>query len=638
MQTLWSRAAQSKCTCRCSNCLSSASTLSRRTTTATARRRLRFGDTFTVFYSSIFATAAVADAKSKSDRRTNLERAIAEAKGELKQLENRDSIVDQPGGRTTDRNKEDKRRRRPMWNEVLTVRRKDLREDWAAGTWTSDNIFEEYEDSWVVHDSPKGLIRRVQSVPRSIEANLAASSPQQLHLKELRARELSIAKLVLRLLAQTKPTKSEYHQKLPRNKQQPNTLNRPAATMQNDLKLKIAEMEARFQTLQGGKEPTRTRPPGWPAAPTYDADHLSSDDNRNLDNVLLSIFRKHGEIIKNHQLLIEEICQHLLLRTSPPNVTTYNILITRLTRLRQNRMVRIVLESFNECHIRPDEVTISAMLKFYTVTGDKEGFHTCVRRLQGPEGGFALAKPNVKTTEAGEVFLVRSSNGELVPKVSVNQHVLGALIHGYLKFNSVKKAMEVYSQMLRGGWETNIAILTSILRRCQYTHSWVEGYAVWKQIKRVSQKVWLKPYLWMLQLCRVCNRAGYHQQLLKELKLEGVPLDFLQRHELDKHSRWVNDIERIIDSSRKERRKLNKGIHKARQRIAEQVAHWAEEDGTVLAEAQGAAGEASPSTVEHGGHKERWKWPRYQVSTHQAGSNSVSEVESSHQTCTAVAH
>ncbi|KAI9703757.1 MAG: hypothetical protein M1836_007527 [Candelina mexicana] len=83
MQTLWSRAAQSKCSCRCSSCLSAATAVARRTTTATGRRRLKAGEAFTLFYSSIFATAALADAKVKENRRTEWDRVITEARGAL---------------------------------------------------------------------------------------------------------------------------------------------------------------------------------------------------------------------------------------------------------------------------------------------------------------------------------------------------------------------------------------------------------------------------------------------------------------------------------------------------------------------------------------------------------------------------
>ncbi|KAI9722045.1 MAG: hypothetical protein M1812_002005 [Candelaria pacifica] len=84
MQTLWSRAAQSNCSCRCSSCLSAATAVARRTTTATGRRRLKAGEAFTFFYSSIFATAAVADAKVKENRRNEWDRVISEARDALK--------------------------------------------------------------------------------------------------------------------------------------------------------------------------------------------------------------------------------------------------------------------------------------------------------------------------------------------------------------------------------------------------------------------------------------------------------------------------------------------------------------------------------------------------------------------------
>ncbi|KAL1967926.1 hypothetical protein VTN77DRAFT_2343 [Rasamsonia byssochlamydoides] len=87
MQGLWSRAAQSSSTCRCVSCLSTAASgVTSRTTTAAARRRLRLGNAVTALYSSIFAGAALADAKAKDKRRHEWEQKIAAVKEEVNQL------------------------------------------------------------------------------------------------------------------------------------------------------------------------------------------------------------------------------------------------------------------------------------------------------------------------------------------------------------------------------------------------------------------------------------------------------------------------------------------------------------------------------------------------------------------------
>src|SRR4051794_7375173 len=81
MQVLWSRVAQTRSSCHCRSCLNAATTIARRATTAASRRGLKVGDLFTACYSAVLATAAVADARVKDDRRKEWDRLIAEAKG-----------------------------------------------------------------------------------------------------------------------------------------------------------------------------------------------------------------------------------------------------------------------------------------------------------------------------------------------------------------------------------------------------------------------------------------------------------------------------------------------------------------------------------------------------------------------------
>src|SRR5579862_2032461 len=84
MQTIWSRAKPTPSSCRCTSCISVAAAIARRATTSATRRRLKVGDTFTAFYSAIFATAALVDAKIKEDRRNGLDRMIQEAREDVR--------------------------------------------------------------------------------------------------------------------------------------------------------------------------------------------------------------------------------------------------------------------------------------------------------------------------------------------------------------------------------------------------------------------------------------------------------------------------------------------------------------------------------------------------------------------------
>jgi len=571
MQTLWSRAAQPKCTCRCSSCLSfAASALSRRTTTATGRRRLKFGDAFTVFYSSIFATAAIVDAKHKDDRRKELDGAITEVKKELKVLEERGRArAELAGGNSHDTREVDREKLR--WPDVLKLRPEDVDDRWTMEKLasivippdlhkqlsvvqveqilTSDRLLELLGGGWKVHPARKGVIRDGHCPPE-----VTTESLRDVSLKKLRTLELSVAKLVLRFLGYLSLVQDQEHL----DGKSPQDPSNPAAITRDELWPKVAKMNRYLEHLRDQGRPTQEHTPDWPAHPAYDRGGLSVDGQKGLNAAISSIFKEHGRS-KDHALMLKNLCSVLLLAPSPPDVTTYNLLLTHLTRLRQNELVRMVLESFDECSVRPNEITVTATLSFLTLSNDRKGFRSYVNRLRGRKGGVVLARPNIKITAAAEGRL-SNRTGKVTQKPPKNIHVFGALINGILKFSGVKEGIRVYYEMLREGWEPNIPILTAILRRCNLNRDWVGGFAVWQHIQESSEYISDRAYLWMLQLCRACNRQEIYDEILRELKSQGVSMEFLPPFSTGKSSALKTDIKDLRKMMQKQRREAAKAV------------------------------------------------------------------------------
>ena len=106
MQFLFTRLAQARGshTCRCPQCLTSASatsaTISRRAAATATRRVPRYLTSSTLWYSGIFAAAATFDAGAKRQRREKWDRAIADVKGDLEIGGRRTSNIDE--GQTDD--------------------------------------------------------------------------------------------------------------------------------------------------------------------------------------------------------------------------------------------------------------------------------------------------------------------------------------------------------------------------------------------------------------------------------------------------------------------------------------------------------------------------------------------------------
>lgn len=570
MQTLWSRAAQPKCTCRCSSCLSfAASALSRRTTTATGRRRLKFGDAFTVFYSSIFATAALVDAKHKDERRKELDGAMTEVKKDLKDLEERERIRAESAGGISCETGDLLDRRKPKWRDVVKLRPEDVDDRWTirnlASTiippdlqqqlsdaqieqiLTSDQLLELLGEGWKVHPARKGFTRNGHCPPE-----VTVKSLREYSSKKLRTFELSVAKLVLRFIGHLSSVRDQEHP----NGRSPQEVSNGAAITRRELAPKIATMNQYLQKMRDHGEPTQKYPRDWPARPSYDRDSLSPDDQRRLNEAISNIFEEHNRS-KNYVLMLENLCSVLLLATSPPDVSTYNLLLTHLTRLQQNDLVKMVLESFHESKIRPNEITISATLKFYTLTNDRRGFQGYVSRLRGRNGGLILARPDIEITDAAEGRLT-VANGKVIQEPPKNHHVFGALINGTLKFSGVKQGIKVYYEMLKEGWEPNILILTAILRRCNLNRDWVGGFAVWQHIKKSSEYISDRAYLWMLQLCRAHNRQEIYDEILRELDDQGAPMEFLPQFFTGKCNPLKTDMRHLRKMMAKERREAAK--------------------------------------------------------------------------------
>src|SRR5215472_11823506 len=87
MQSVWTRATQLACSCRCPACLHSKPAVVRRIATAAGNVVSRPFSTGTLLYTAIFAAACVVDGGAKAQRRKQWDDAIAKAKQEVEAIE-----------------------------------------------------------------------------------------------------------------------------------------------------------------------------------------------------------------------------------------------------------------------------------------------------------------------------------------------------------------------------------------------------------------------------------------------------------------------------------------------------------------------------------------------------------------------
>ncbi|KAI9828137.1 MAG: hypothetical protein M1832_003664 [Thelocarpon impressellum] len=264
---------------------------------------------------------------------------------------------------------------------------------------------------------------------------------------------------------------------------------------------------------------------GSPDYPAYSSGaEPSTAELNDLNEAIYRQFKHHRENGLDFELMIAKICYNLLVSTTPPNADTYNILINHLRRLKENTLVRCVLDSYFESRVTPNEVTISSILKFYTVSRDASGFHRFLRLMKGYDGGLGRAKRRTNLETCNSRALedwrnYRCDGGMVIKKAPRNKEVYGALIHGALIFSGMHTAMDFLWEMIEDGLQANLKLLTSMLQACARTQDWESGQAIWEEMRGLHPEhdsLDGRAYFWMLRLCRACGKEDAFQTIYKQ--------------------------------------------------------------------------------------------------------------------------
>ena len=560
MQTLWARAAQ-RCACNCTLCHSSATALNRRATTAALKRRVRFRDVFTLLYSSFLASATIADIGRKEAKKMEWENLIKEAREELEALQEQQQA----------------RLAAVSWRDDLATEYDQSRPDpddwsglfqWATKERESRKSLGFQELKGPPLSLLKGLsapeveelmrdiyIARLNSADKSYLWN-ATDGHRPLSIKKVKTLEWSVRKLVHRLilsLLETPKTNSEEQSDQgPTDRQ----LGPFAGINSDQLRMKIDRCNRRLDFLaRHSSNPEywyRFKSPGWPAYSRDYRDDLVSADSLNPELGRIFKYLSHDT---RKDAWLTEVCSVLLFSCVPPDIHTYNLLIINLVKLKQMNDVKAVIRSMRESHMRPNEVTLSAMLNFYTIDDNRGGFLDLLDKIDGQNGGLSLAHA---ATEVSPIFSGRFKVLSKAPQMSVkiskeeedyyyeekgynfrppghqprSQHhmtrrvimranmtildraVYGAMIHGALKFLGPREAMQYYSQMVSDGWETGVKELGAILRYYSMNMKWQDGLAVWQEICKLPEGANRAAVECMLLLCRYCEKHILFGQVL----------------------------------------------------------------------------------------------------------------------------
>ena len=226
---------------------------------------------------------------------------------------------------------------------------------------------------------------------------------------------------------------------------------------------------------------------------------------------------------------LAKVFYNLSVSTAPPNVDTYNTLITRLHRLGHTLLTRSTIISFLKAHLRPNEVSLAAILNFRTDTDDAEGFRYIVERMSGAgkRGEFLMeAAPWTRKPEGswyhGNRIFARDDQ-RMVQKPYATPMVFTALLRGVLRFEGFDEVLHVVKAWTKDGWGLGIDGFTMLLKDCAERGDWTAGLAVWRQIEILQRKQGgrvEKVGLWTLvDMLQLCSLAGDRKEFDKVMTL-----------------------------------------------------------------------------------------------------------------------
>lgn len=546
MQRLWARAAQIRCTCNCTLCHSPTSALNRRVTSTAIKKPIRFRDVFAVFYSSVLASAAIADISRKEVAKTEWEMLIKEARDDLKALEEQQQARLAAIALRDDDTVQTTYSPQDTWHDVFqwakweTARRKTMGFQGLKGPPLT--LLEGLSTSEIEELMLDTYISRLNST--NGKTLWSSDGNRTLSIKKIKTLEWSIRKLVHRLLLSTLQgpgARQEAHYGEAHVDSQPP----PQANLSSDkLREKIDYCEKRLRFLArhtSNKE-------YWyrfssPNSPVYSRRAAGAQEVDLLNIEIHRIFESFRRNRAGKDTLVLEICYALLSSYIHPDIHTYNILIIQLLKLKQMDDVAAVITSLRESHTRPNEITLSALLNFYTVTENRGAFIKLLEQMDARRGGLCLAHPAINTSsilagrykditrveqkpvkisEEEEDFYYERGGYNFRPSglrplaeyhatrkvvqgadmTLLNQTVYGAMVHGILKFFGPRQAMNQYSRMVSDGWETSRRMLAAILQYCCDKLEWEDGCIVWQELCNLPEGPNRTTIVWMLELCR----------------------------------------------------------------------------------------------------------------------------------------
>lgn len=515
MQALWSRVGQAH-HCGCKACSQAANVVLRRSTTATRRPKLTFGQMFTACYTSILGTAAVLDARKKDERRKALDMQLEQAREELARL----------------RMRNDWSTEQLEWElmqtyanpDVAAERIKVLREK-LEGTMSGDLLERRPRSerptetrTWDTLD----VLRHGTIVSNDIRSIVGAKERRAIYLKNMRlfyrnrrAKHERTDEGLIYQRIQRMIREGEEDPFAPWSPATPQELRRAEA--------RIRELAAQLLTMVGANRDGGLDSPAFKDLrplldPQSSFPRFGANQNHRLplNEALKRLFAnaERSDAVR----LVAKVCRNLLISEFPPNAHTYNILISGFDRLHLFKFSGAVVSSvLGLARLQRNGQTAVCLLNHYTQANDVFGFASLIARLVGRrlvsiESGGVRTDSSPRQARSGS--LARQLDDFSITPTEM-QSVLDYVIRGLTHFHFLAEAARVLHHCLHHSLHITAATVSFVFDACsrsldpnaagillQLFANNMEKFSCWfqsldsRQWRRIARRLWAIAVLW----------------------------------------------------------------------------------------------------------------------------------------------
>ncbi|MCJ1311958.1 hypothetical protein MMC25_005632 [Agyrium rufum] len=254
---------------------------------------------------------------------------------------------------------------------------------------------------------------------------------------------------------------------------------------------------------------------------------------------------------------IKTVCYTMLTSTTPPDVHTFNIILLEFLRLREFELASYIVDALIEARVRPNEITVATVLRFYTLTKKRDEFEKFVELASARGHGLMLASPHRRITflERGKFTIRRSSRStdlsqnmssdclelrdlayrgpfqtthksgrvlKVYEKAPINGDTYAELISGYLNLGMIDTAKSYFIQMIQHGWDCSMAVIRSIVEECAKVRSWEMARNIWSSLEQADVELDSSVYLALSRILCASDRAQEYEQLIRHALNKGA--------------------------------------------------------------------------------------------------------------------